>query len=118
MVSLTENSVNHYDLINSSEPKLISSAKLEAKGQPKFTNCKWNPHHNNSQIATCNDTAIRGWDLKSMKYFKQLNIFLLVLNKKSYKLFPLDNVLQLKIHITNLCEILILTQINNIIWPQ
>lgn len=69
MVSLSENSLNYYDLIDSSEPKLISSAKLEAKGQPKFTNCKWNPHHNNSQIATCNDTAIRGWDLKSMKYF-------------------------------------------------
>lgn len=24
-------------------------------------------HHNYSQIATCNDTAIRGWDLKSNK---------------------------------------------------
>lgn len=47
--------------------KLASSANLEAKGQPKFTNCKWNMHHNYSQIATANDTAIRGWDLKSMK---------------------------------------------------
>lgn len=67
-MTLSENSIFYYDLFDSSEPKLISSTKLEAKGQPKFTNCKWNTHHNNSQVATCNDTAIRGWDLKSMKF--------------------------------------------------
>lgn len=31
-------------------------------------------HHNYSQIATTNDTAIRGWDLKSMKYLVFIKI--------------------------------------------
>lgn len=68
IVSLSENSIQNYDLNSSSSPKLSSSANLEAKGQPKFTNCKWNTHHgSSSQIATTNDTAIRGWDLRTMK---------------------------------------------------
>lgn len=66
IVSLSENFIFNFDC-NTSTPLLISKANLEAKGQPKFSNCKWNLHHNFSQIATCNDTAIRGWDLKSMK---------------------------------------------------
>ena len=66
IISLSENCISYLDLADS-KPKLISTANLEAKGQPKFTNCKWNVHHNYSQIATCNDSAIRGWDLRSMK---------------------------------------------------
>lgn len=66
IVSLSDNSFHYFDC-NTSNSKLISKGNLEAKGQPKFTTCKWNLHHNFSQIATCNDTAIRGWDLKSMK---------------------------------------------------
>jgi len=66
IISLSDNSIHYIDC-NTSESKLISAIKLEAKGQPKFTNCKWNVHHSYSQIATCNDTAIRGWDLKSNK---------------------------------------------------
>lgn len=56
--------------------KLISSGKLDAKGQPKFTACRWNVHQNYSQIATANDTAIRGWDLKSMKYSRSSSLVL------------------------------------------
>ncbi|CAI9733187.1 and GARP complex-interacting 1-like [Octopus vulgaris] len=32
-----------------------------------MTAAKWNPHHKCSQVATANDTTIRGWDLRSMK---------------------------------------------------
>lgn len=60
---------NQFYLIDSKEssPKVVSNASLDSKGQPKFSNLKWNPHHSYTQIATCNDTVIRGWDLRSMK---------------------------------------------------
>uniref|UniRef100_A0A671S2W3 EIPR1-like beta-propeller domain-containing protein n=1 Tax=Sinocyclocheilus anshuiensis TaxID=1608454 RepID=A0A671S2W3_9TELE len=48
------------------EYAISSSATLEGKGQLKFTAGKWSPHHNSTQLATANDTAIRGWDLRSM----------------------------------------------------
>lgn len=48
-------------------PQISSSATLEGKGQLKFTAGKWSPHHNSTQLATANDTAIRGWDLRSMR---------------------------------------------------
>ncbi len=48
-------------------PQISSSATLEGKGQRKFTAGKWSPHHNSTQLATANDTAIRGWDLRSMR---------------------------------------------------
>ncbi|XP_064605397.1 EARP-interacting protein homolog [Liolophura sinensis] len=51
---------------HSATAKLKDSASLEGKGHPKLTSGKWNPHHNCSQIATANDTTIRGWDLRSM----------------------------------------------------
>lgn len=41
---------------------------LDSKTQKKFTIGTWNPHQNCSQIATANDTCIRGWDLRSQKY--------------------------------------------------
>lgn len=47
---------------------MTSSAGLESKGQPKFTCSSWDPHHNCVQIATANDTFIRGWDLRNMQY--------------------------------------------------
>ena len=47
--------------------QVSSSATLEGKGQLKFTSGKWSPHHNCTQLATANDTAIRGWDLRSMR---------------------------------------------------
>lgn len=45
----------------------IDSARLEGKGQPKFTTGRWNPHHSGSQIATANDATIRGWDVRTMR---------------------------------------------------
>eukprot|EP00064_Thunnus_orientalis_P010422 superscaffoldBa00001417_g10448 len=48
------------------EQQVSSTATLEGKGQLKFTSGKWSPHHNCSQLATANDTAIRGWDLRTM----------------------------------------------------
>ncbi|XP_070301158.1 EARP-interacting protein homolog [Salvelinus sp. IW2-2015] len=46
--------------------QISSSATLEGKGQLKFTAGKWSPHHSCTQLATANDTAIRGWDLRTM----------------------------------------------------
>ena len=45
----------------------IDSARLEGKGQPKFTTGRWNPHHSGSQIATANDATVRGWDVRTMR---------------------------------------------------
>lgn len=47
--------------------QVSSAATLEGKGQLRFTSGKWSPHHNCSQLATANDTAIRGWDLRTMR---------------------------------------------------
>ena len=48
--------------------QVSSTTTLEGKGQLKFTSGKWSPHHNCSQLATANDTAIRGWDLRNMRW--------------------------------------------------
>ena len=37
------------------------------KGQPRFTTAKWNPHHNCLQLASANETSVRGWDLRTMQ---------------------------------------------------
>ncbi len=42
-------------------------AQLEGRSQPKFTTGRWNPHHGSAQIATCHDTTVRGWDLRTMR---------------------------------------------------
>ncbi|KAF7247612.1 hypothetical protein EYD10_06454 [Varanus komodoensis] len=46
--------------------QLSNSVALEGKGQLKFTSGRWSPHHNCTQVATANDTAIRGWDIRTM----------------------------------------------------
>ncbi|KAI4898441.1 hypothetical protein NFI96_000497 [Prochilodus magdalenae] len=67
VISLADSHVVLWDLQESSTKATISSsATLEGKGQLKFTSGKWSPHHNCTQLATANDTAIRGWDLRSM----------------------------------------------------
>uniref|UniRef100_A0A8C9SWM9 EARP complex and GARP complex interacting protein 1 n=2 Tax=Scleropages formosus TaxID=113540 RepID=A0A8C9SWM9_SCLFO len=67
LVSLADNHVALWDLeASSTKATVSSSATLEGKGQLKFTSGKWSPHHNCTQLATANDTAIRGWDLRSM----------------------------------------------------
>ena len=45
----------------------MSETSLEGKSQPRFTTGRWNPHHNCVQIATANDTCIRGWDLRTLQ---------------------------------------------------
>ena len=47
--------------------QLAGSASLEGKGQLKFTSGRWSPHHTCTQVATANDTTIRGWDTRSMR---------------------------------------------------
>ncbi|XP_043926317.1 EARP and GARP complex-interacting protein 1 isoform X1 [Protopterus annectens] len=67
IVSLADNNLLLWDLQESStKAELSSSAQLEGKGQLKFTSGRWSPHHNCTQVATANDIAIRGWDLRSM----------------------------------------------------
>lgn len=67
VISLADNHALLWDLQESSTRATVSSrATLEGKGQLKFTSGKWSPHHNCSQLATANDTAIRGWDLRNM----------------------------------------------------
>ncbi|XP_029350329.1 EARP-interacting protein homolog isoform X1 [Echeneis naucrates] len=67
VISLADNHALLWDLQESSTQAVVSNtATLEGKGQLKFTSGKWSPHHNCSQLATANDTAIRGWDLRTM----------------------------------------------------
>ncbi|XP_056282375.1 EARP-interacting protein homolog isoform X2 [Pseudoliparis swirei] len=67
VISLADNHALLWDLQESSTQATVSSsATLEGKGQLKFTSGKWSPHHNCNQLATANDTAIRGWDLRTM----------------------------------------------------
>ncbi|XP_070776548.1 EARP-interacting protein homolog isoform X1 [Enoplosus armatus] len=67
VISLADNHALLWDLQESSTRATVSStATLEGKGQLRFTSGKWSPHHNCSQLATANDTAVRGWDLRTM----------------------------------------------------
>nr|XP_010984272.2 EARP and GARP complex-interacting protein 1 isoform X2 [Camelus dromedarius] len=68
VISLADNHVLLWDLQESgSRAALASSASLEGKGQLKFTTGRWSPHHNCTQVATANDTAVRGWDTRTMR---------------------------------------------------
>ncbi|KAH3775655.1 EARP and GARP complex-interacting protein 1-like isoform X1 [Dreissena polymorpha] len=68
IVGLADSHIVLWDIdTNGSSAKMSSSAGLEAKGQPRMTCCSWDPHHNCVQIATANDTCIRGWDIRNMQ---------------------------------------------------
>ncbi|KAM7079523.1 EARP and GARP complex-interacting protein 1 isoform 2-T2 [Molossus nigricans] len=68
VISLADNHLLLWDLQgSSSQAVLASSTSLEGKGQLKFTSGRWSPHHNCTQVATANDTAVRGWDTRSMR---------------------------------------------------
>ncbi|XP_068136452.1 EARP and GARP complex-interacting protein 1 [Hyperolius riggenbachi] len=68
LMSLAENYLMIWDLQESSTNAVLSnSTTLEGKGQLKFTSGRWSPHHNCTQVATASDTAIRGWDIRSMR---------------------------------------------------
>ncbi|CAG5117429.1 unnamed protein product [Candidula unifasciata] len=67
VIGLCEDKIVFWDLNTaSSAPKVVSSINVEGKGQHKMTSGRWNPHHNCNQIATANDTSVRGWDLRTM----------------------------------------------------
>ncbi|XP_060677662.1 EARP-interacting protein homolog isoform X3 [Hemiscyllium ocellatum] len=66
IASLTDNYILLWDLQESSSKAVLSSSTtLKGKGQLKFTSGCWSPHHNCTQLATANDTAIRGWDTRT-----------------------------------------------------
>ncbi|XP_023584065.1 EARP and GARP complex-interacting protein 1 isoform X3 [Trichechus manatus latirostris] len=68
IISLADNHILLWDLQeSSSKAVLASSASLEGKGQLKFTSGRWSPHHNCTQVATANDTTLRGWDTRTMR---------------------------------------------------
>ncbi|ESO92508.1 hypothetical protein LOTGIDRAFT_206565 [Lottia gigantea] len=69
IVALTDSHIIQYSIDTaSSTAKMLNATPLIAgKSQPKLTCGRWNPHHNCAQIATANDTYIRGWDLRSME---------------------------------------------------
>ncbi|XP_015749955.1 PREDICTED: protein TSSC1-like [Acropora digitifera] len=68
IVTVCEQHLNLWDVDrNSSTAESIDTARLDGKGQPKFTAGRWNPHHSGSQIATANDTTIKGWDVRTMR---------------------------------------------------
>ncbi|CAE1304703.1 EIPR1 [Acanthosepion pharaonis] len=68
LLGLADNHILLWDLnVASASAKIFSSTSLEVKGQPKMTSGKWNPHHKCAQVATANDTAIRGWDIRTMQ---------------------------------------------------
>lgn len=52
---------------SNSNIKIIGNTNLETKNQSKFSTGSWNPHHNCNQVATAHDSAITGWDLRTMK---------------------------------------------------
>jgi WD40 repeat protein len=68
IISLVDSHILVCDIESASNTaKLVSVAVLEGKSQPKFTTGRWNPHHNCVQIATANDSCIRGWDLRTLQ---------------------------------------------------
>ncbi|XP_012540737.1 EARP-interacting protein homolog [Monomorium pharaonis] len=62
-VSVVDNNFVLWDLTGS--PQVIVSGTLAGKGQPRFTNGKWNPHNGANQFVTLNDNNVRGWDFRS-----------------------------------------------------
>ncbi|XP_066592173.1 EARP-interacting protein homolog [Prorops nasuta] len=64
VVSVVDNHFILWDLAESA-PQITTVGTLMSKGQPRFTNGKWNPHNGSNQFITLNENNIRGWDLRS-----------------------------------------------------
>lgn len=64
VISVVDNNFALWDL-NVSKPVATTVGTLSGKGQPKFTNGKWNPHNGCNQFVTLNENHVRGWDLRS-----------------------------------------------------
>lgn len=63
IVSVVDNNFVLWDLANG--PQVAASGILAGKGQPRFTNGKWNPHNGANQFVTLNENNVRGWDFRS-----------------------------------------------------
>ncbi|GFN81413.1 protein tssc1 [Plakobranchus ocellatus] len=51
---------------------MTSSKNVESRGHSKIISGRWNPHHNCQQVATAMDTAIKGYDLRTMSQVYQV----------------------------------------------
>lgn len=63
-VAIVDSNFVLWDLVSS--PEVVTVGTLTSKGQPKFTNGRWNPHNTN-QFVTLNDNNVRGWDFRTPK---------------------------------------------------
>ncbi|XP_076664921.1 EARP and GARP complex-interacting protein 1 [Andrena cerasifolii] len=63
-VSVVDNKFILWDLADNG-PQATTSGTLASKGQPRFTNGKWNPHNGCNQFVTLNENNVRGWDFRN-----------------------------------------------------
>ncbi|XP_012272109.1 EARP-interacting protein isoform X2 [Orussus abietinus] len=63
VVSVVDNNFVLWDLTDS-KCQVVTVGTLSGKGQPRFTNGKWNPHNGCNQFVTLNETNVRGWDFR------------------------------------------------------
>lgn len=63
-VAVVDNKFVLWDLFGSN-PQVVTSGTLASKGQPRFTNGKWNPHNGCNQFVTLNDNSVRAWDFRN-----------------------------------------------------
>ncbi|XP_033199005.1 EARP-interacting protein homolog isoform X1 [Bombus vancouverensis nearcticus] len=63
-VSVVDNKFILWDLAENG-PQVTTSGTLASKGQPRFTNGKWNPHNGCNQFVTLNENNVRGWDFRN-----------------------------------------------------
>ncbi|KAJ8672709.1 hypothetical protein QAD02_003969 [Eretmocerus hayati] len=64
-VSVVDNNFVLWDI--NFKPQVVTVGTLSSKGQPKFTNGKWNPHNSCNQFTTLNENHVRGWDFRDPK---------------------------------------------------
>ncbi|KAK3794540.1 hypothetical protein RRG08_003690 [Elysia crispata] len=73
LIGICEDKLVCWDLNTaSSSAKVTSSKNVEGRGHSKTISGRWNPHHNCQQIATAVDTAVKGWDLRTMSPVYQI----------------------------------------------
>lgn len=59
--------INKFSLLFSLKLQAVTVGTLASKGQPRFTNGKWNPHSTTDHFVTLNENNVRGWDLRDPK---------------------------------------------------
>ncbi|CAL7944372.1 unnamed protein product [Xylocopa violacea] len=63
-VSVVDNNFVLWNLADNG-PQASTIGTLASKGQPRFTNGKWNPHNGCNQFVTLNENNVRGWDFRN-----------------------------------------------------